>query len=107
MAAAPTLDDKARFEIELEFVQCLANPFYLNYLAQSKYLQDEAFLQYLEYLDYWRQPEYVKFLIYPSFTLNALDLLRQPQFRQDILSPDTAKKIMDDMLLSIQSPKEA
>ncbi|KAJ6257114.1 Mediator of RNA polymerase II transcription subunit [Drechslerella dactyloides] len=103
METAPTPDDKTRFEMELEFVQCLANPFYLNYLAQSKYLQDEPFLRYIEYLDYWRQPEYVKFLVYPSFTLNALDLLKQPQFRQDILSPDTAKKIMDDMLASLHT----
>jgi len=58
-------------------------------------------------LDYWRQPEYVRFLIYPSFTLNALDLLKQPQFRVDILSPDNAKKIMDDMLASMQTKKEA
>ncbi|KAK6343219.1 suppressor of hpr1 [Orbilia blumenaviensis] len=107
MAAPPTPDDKTRFEIELEFVQCLANPFYLNYLAQGKYLQDEAFLQYLEYLDYWRQPDYVKFLSYPSFTLNALDLLRQPKFRQDIMVADTANRIMDDMLVSIQSQREA
>ncbi|KAK6537713.1 suppressor of hpr1 [Orbilia ellipsospora] len=105
--AAPTPDDKTRFEIELEFVQCLANPFYLNYLGQSKYLQDESFLRYLEYLDYWRQPEYVRFLIYPSFSLNALDLLRQPQFRLDILSPDTAKRIMDDMLGSIDSKSDS
>lgn len=98
-------EDKTRFEIELEFVQCLANPFYLNYLAQSKCLQDESFLRYLEYLDYWRKPEYIKFLIYPSYTLNALDLLKQPQFRTDILSPDNAKKIMDDMGAGLQIKK--
>lgn len=39
---------------------------------------------------------------YPSFTINALDLLKQPQFRIDILSPENAKKIMDDMLSSVR-----
>lgn len=49
-----------RFERELEFVQCLANPMYLNYLAQSKVLEEEAFLEYLKYLEYWRAPEYTR-----------------------------------------------
>lgn len=48
--------------IELEFVQCLANPSYLNWLAQNKYFTDPAFVKYLAYLQYWRRPEYSRLI---------------------------------------------
>jgi hypothetical protein len=83
--------DQERGIIELEFVQCLANPHYLNCrhgrcpnspsrmslvwlmsllppslllpgLAQNKYFDDPAFVKYLDYLQYWRQPEYSKLI---------------------------------------------
>ncbi|VCW67194.1 unnamed protein product, partial [Gulo gulo] len=41
------LDDagnRLRFQLELEFVQCLANPNYLNFLAQRGYFKDKAFV---------------------------------------------------------------
>lgn len=47
----------------LQFVQCLANPLYLHELHVQKYLDDPAFLEYLKYLDYWRKPEYVRFIM--------------------------------------------
>ena len=31
-------------------------------LAQNKYLEDKAFLNYLKYLEYWRQPQYAKYI---------------------------------------------
>jgi len=31
-------------------------------LAQHGYLEDSSFVRYLEYLEYWRQPEYVRFI---------------------------------------------
>jgi hypothetical protein len=31
-------------------------------LAQNKYFDDPAFVNYLQYLGYWRQPEWAKFL---------------------------------------------
>ncbi|KAH7960987.1 hypothetical protein HPB49_025550 [Dermacentor silvarum] len=49
---------KLRFQIELEFVQCLANPNYLNFLAQRGYLKQKTFVNYLNYLQYWKKPEY-------------------------------------------------
>src|SRR4029434_3022451 len=60
-------DEQARnrFQSELEFVQCLANPNYLNFLAQRGYLRDKVFVNYLKYLIYWKEPEYAKFLKYP------------------------------------------
>lgn len=45
-----------------QFLQCLANPFYLNYLSHTKVLDDERFLNYLAYLEYFRAPEYAKLL---------------------------------------------
>lgn len=64
LPAAPPRHGRTRLEVELEFVQCLANPFYLNHLAHTKLLEDERFLNYLEYLNYFRQPEYAKLLLY-------------------------------------------
>ncbi|CAB1316388.1 unnamed protein product, partial [Coregonus sp. 'balchen'] len=51
-----------RFQSELEFIQCLANPNYLNFLAQRGYLREKPFVNYLKYLLYWKEPEYAKFL---------------------------------------------
>ena len=123
--AATGVDERTRLIVELEFVQCLANPFYLNCelpgcaaishdkcggacvrhvaqpgaalggwpgatecmpqrlgdtdcklsvaaatpssrhaagLSQNRYLEDPAFLNYLKYLEYWRQPQYAKYI---------------------------------------------
>jgi len=90
-----------RFEVELEFVQCLANPYYLNYLAQSQYFENPAFIAYLEYLEYFRRPEYTKLLSYPSYSLNALSLLKQPAFRNDIINPHVAKIMADDGIAGV------
>ena len=49
-------NQRIRFQVELEFVQCLANPHYLKFLAQSGHLKDKNFINYLEYLQYWKQP---------------------------------------------------
>ncbi|KAK9467934.1 SOH1-domain-containing protein [Lipomyces arxii] len=86
----------SRFEVELEFVQCLANPQYVNFLAQNNYFEDEHFIKYLEYLEYWRKPEFVKYLVYPN-CLHVLTLLRQPLFRQQVRHADVAQLLMDDM----------
>uniref|UniRef100_A0A914GYB0 DNA ligase n=1 Tax=Globodera rostochiensis TaxID=31243 RepID=A0A914GYB0_GLORO len=46
---------KRRFEIECEFVQALANPHYLNYLAQRGYFKEEYFVNYLNVCSFWRR----------------------------------------------------
>ncbi|KAI9833057.1 MAG: hypothetical protein M1819_003890 [Sarea resinae] len=53
-----------RFELELEFVQCLANPWYLNHLASQKLLDNSSFVAYLGYLQYFKEPKYAKYLTY-------------------------------------------
>ncbi|KAF9586212.1 hypothetical protein BGW38_008525 [Lunasporangiospora selenospora] len=78
-----------RFQIELEFVQCLANPWYLHNLAQQQYFNQEAFIRYLDYLQYFRKPEYAKFIIYPH-CLHFLTLLQHKSFRDQLAKQDTA-----------------
>jgi mediator of RNA polymerase II transcription subunit 31 len=58
----PRSQNRARFELELEFVQSLANPFYLHSLAQQGILDQPSFVRYLEYLRYWKEKEYARFL---------------------------------------------
>eukprot|EP00884_Botryococcus_braunii_P006847 jgi/Botrbrau1/16163/Bobra.0272s0001.1 len=78
--ASEVSNDRDRFLLELEFVQCLANPGYINWLAQNRYFDDSRFINYLKYLLYWKQPEYSRFIIYPH-CLFFLDLLQSKDFR--------------------------
>ncbi|KAH7135648.1 mediator of RNA polymerase II transcription subunit 31 [Dendryphion nanum] len=87
----------SRFELELEFVQCLANPAYLNYLAMQKMFDKPEFLAYLDYLQYFKEPKYAKYLFYPGPTLRTLELLQQASFRRDIASPN----LVDAMSLEV------
>eukprot|EP01018_Ginkgo_biloba_P012832 Gb_00272 [translate_table: standard] len=75
---------RQRFLLELEFVQCLANPAYINYLAQNRFFDDEAFVGYLKYLLYWQRPEYIKFIMYPHCLL-FLELLQSANFRNAMM----------------------
>ncbi|KAL2558464.1 Mediator of RNA polymerase II transcription subunit 31 [Forsythia ovata] len=79
-------DGRQRFLLELEFVQCLANPTYIHYLAQNRYFEDEAFIGYLKYLQYWQRPEYIKYIMYPH-CLFFLELLQNPNFRNAMAHP--------------------
>ncbi|KAI4629459.1 suppressor of hpr1 [Alternaria novae-zelandiae] len=90
----PGVGGYSRFELELEFVQCLANPVYLNYLAQQKTLDKPEFVAYLGYLQYFKDPKYTRFLHHPGPTLRALELLQQERFRQDILAPGLMDRLV-------------
>ncbi|KAL8981829.1 MAG: hypothetical protein Q9177_005455 [Variospora cf. flavescens] len=90
----------SRFELELEFVQCLANPYYLNHLASQKVMQDPTFIEYIRYLQYFTQPTYTRYLSYPGPSLKALQLLQQEKFRQDIMSPDIVSRLAAEFLLA-------
>lgn len=92
---------RMRFQVELEFIQCLANPNYLNFLAQRGYLKDKAFVSYLKYLQYWKRPEYAKFIKYPM-CLHFLELLQYEHFRREITSSQCAKFIDDQQILHWQ-----
>ncbi|MFS8004001.1 putative transcription regulator SOH1 family [Helianthus anomalus] len=41
-------DGRQRFLLEVEF---------------NRYFEDEAFIGYLKYLQYWQRPEYIKYII--------------------------------------------
>nr|XP_002130276.1 mediator of RNA polymerase II transcription subunit 31-like [Ciona intestinalis] len=94
-------DDSVRFQVELEFVQCLSNPNYLNFIAQRGYFKESTFVNYLEYLLYWKEPEYVKYLRYPQ-CLHMLELLQHQEFRNELVNAPCAKFIEDQMLLHWQ-----
>uniref|UniRef100_I1Q8A9 Mediator of RNA polymerase II transcription subunit 31 n=1 Tax=Oryza glaberrima TaxID=4538 RepID=I1Q8A9_ORYGL len=79
-------DARQRFLLELEFIQCLANPTYIHYLAQNRYFEDEAFIGYLKYLKYWQRPEYIKYIMYPH-CLFFLELLQNANFRNAMAHP--------------------
>lgn len=89
---------RLRWQVELEFVQCLANPNYLNFLAQRGYFKDQAFINYLKYLQYWKEPEYAKYLMYPM-CLYFLDLLQYEHFRREIVNSQCSKFIDDQAIL--------
>jgi mediator of RNA polymerase II transcription subunit 31 len=79
-------DNLKRFALELEFVQSLASPAYLHYLATQGYFQDPDFLNFLKYLKYWTRPEYAKYITYPH-CLYFLELLTDPKretFRKEL-----------------------
>lgn len=120
----PKYGGYSRFEIELEvrlpcprarlrkanpqFVQSLANPYYLNHLASQKILTQPAFVAYLAHLRYWTRPPYLKYLTYPGPTLRHLELLQQAQFRQDILSPDLVQAlVVEEMKATTEWHREA
>ena len=77
--------ERLRFQIELEFVQCLGNPNYLNFLAQRGYFKDSTFINYIKYLQYWKEPAYVKFIKYPV-CLHFLELLQHEAFRKEVVN---------------------
>uniref|UniRef100_U5EIU3 Mediator of RNA polymerase II transcription subunit 31 n=1 Tax=Corethrella appendiculata TaxID=1370023 RepID=U5EIU3_9DIPT len=89
---------KLRFQIELEFVQCLANPNYLHFLAQRGFFKESNFINYLKYLLYWKEPEYAKYLKYP-ICLYFLDLLQYEHFRREIVNAQCCKFIDDQVIL--------
>ena len=74
-SSAPSAEARARnrqrFELELEFVQALANPFYLHSLAQQGIMTQPAFTNYLSYLQYWKRKEYARFVMYVGLIVHA------------------------------------
>jgi mediator of RNA polymerase II transcription subunit 31 len=106
--------NRKRFELELEFVQALANPFYLHSLAQQGILYQPAFINYLKYLLYWKEKDYARFILWVfesslcpflasaglayllcarlSFSyphaLHHLELLQHAEFRSEIMKDE-------------------
>lgn len=102
--------NRARFELELEFVQSLANPFYLQSLAQQNILEQPAFVNFLEYLLYWKEKDYARFIQYVlcprlcnltliqgvsyPHALHHLELLQHARFRFDMKKDDYFREFL-------------
>eukprot|EP01083_Nonionella_stella_P064627 168666_1 len=80
-------DQTSRFALELEFVELLTNPYYLQYLSQERYFEDEKFVNYLKYLIYWKRPEYLQYISHPH-CLYFLELLQREEFRTKLADPE-------------------
>ena len=94
-------DDRKRFLLDLEFLQTLANPQYLNFLAQRNYFKNPAFINYLKYLLYFKEDNYIQYVRYPQ-ALYFLDLLQREQFRQELVNATYCRYIEDQQLLAWQ-----
>uniref|UniRef100_A0A915CPT8 Mediator of RNA polymerase II transcription subunit 31 n=1 Tax=Ditylenchus dipsaci TaxID=166011 RepID=A0A915CPT8_9BILA len=94
-------ESKRRFEIECEFVQALANPHYLNYLAQRGFFKEEYFVNYLKYLLYFKRPEYARTLKYPQ-CLFFLEAIQSAEFREAMALTTNARYIEDQQMLQWQ-----
>ena len=71
-----------------------------------QYFDNPAFIAYLEYLEYFRQPEYTKMLTYPSYSLKALELVKSPAFRRDIVNPFFARTLAEDGIAGLSAAME-
>ncbi|RMZ88005.1 hypothetical protein DV736_g4763, partial [Chaetothyriales sp. CBS 134916] len=106
-----------RFTLELEFVLCLSNPYYLSHLASTyphllnppststaangaPTVPDDdtpasCFARYLAYLySYWKTPQYSQYLTHPGSTLRSLELLQSEEFRKDVIRPDVIERLL-------------
>lgn len=81
------ITDNERVKSDMEFIQNLCNASYLQFLAQNKYFEDKQFLNYLNHLRYWNEPQFKRFLIFPQ-CLEILDnLLENELFRKELVFP--------------------
>jgi mediator of RNA polymerase II transcription subunit 31 len=67
-------------------------------LAHGGYLEDPAFVNYLAYLRYWKEPGYSRYLLYP-LCLYYLDLLQHPEFRLALRDYNFAATVEEQTLL--------
>ena len=56
---------KNRVQLDLEFLHFLTNPFYIKFLLQHGYFEDENFLYYLKHLEYLKDDRIFPLVRYP------------------------------------------
>jgi mediator of RNA polymerase II transcription subunit 31 len=88
----PLTPERERFLIELEFVQMLSNPSYLQFLAQNRTFESPEFIRYLNYLLYFTREPYTRYITFP-YSLVILDLLQHKEFREQLKTFDTIQFI--------------
>lgn len=64
-----------------QFVQMLSNPLYLQHLASQKLLDNEDFVAYLKYLQYFREPKYLRYLMQGYLTVTRFPCLTDHLFQ--------------------------
>lgn len=52
-----------RFQVLIQLQAYFGPQISIADLAQNRYFEDEAFIGYLKYLQYWQRPEYIKFIM--------------------------------------------
>eukprot|EP00927_Polykrikos_kofoidii_P068084 TRINITY_DN63479_c0_g1_i1.p1 TRINITY_DN63479_c0_g1~~TRINITY_DN63479_c0_g1_i1.p1 ORF type:complete len:587 (-),score=90.52 TRINITY_DN63479_c0_g1_i1:158-1918(-) len=90
-------DKSHRFVAELEFLQCLANPEYVQWLANQRLFEAPAFLKFLAYLRYWAEQPHVQHVVYPQ-GLRMLEMLMCPEFRARVHRLDARTVLTKQML---------
>ncbi|KAF5153520.1 SOH1 family protein [Theileria parva strain Muguga] len=85
-------EDNLRFGVELDFVQCLSDIYYLKHLFDKGYFNDENFRAYILYLQYWRTGHYIKFVEY-AYCLKILELLLDKDFVNSLSSDLTVEAL--------------
>ncbi|KAG0148274.1 hypothetical protein CROQUDRAFT_655199 [Cronartium quercuum f. sp. fusiforme G11] len=90
--------NQVRFEEDLEFVQSLANPHFVQELTLKGILASEPMINYLNYLKYFHEPRYAIFIRYPNCLL-ILDLLtKSEKFRTMMESQESSQFLSDKFI---------
>ncbi|OIV99108.1 hypothetical protein TanjilG_32367 [Lupinus angustifolius] len=75
----------------LHLIYFILTEYGMHYLAQNRYFEDEGFIEYLKYLQYWQRPEYIKFIMYPH-SLYFLELLQNANFCNAMAHPNNKEQ---------------
>lgn len=89
-------NNSIRFTLELEFIELLSNPYYVQYLVQSQYnyMTDQRFVTYLQYLLYWTTPQYIHYISH-TYSLYMLTQLQSSEYRDLLCNTNTNNKLID------------
>ena len=85
-----------RLQYDYDFIQGLVSSDYIKYLSRKGYLRDQAFLNYLRYLRYWKQPEFSKLLQW-SQCIDILDMLLQQEIRTELEQNEDFANFLNDL----------
>ena len=64
---------------DMEFIQLLSNPKYIEFLIAHKFFENQNFIYYLKYLDYIRRSSLIHLIKYP-ICLKMLNNIQDPNF---------------------------
>ena len=78
-------NNTVRFTLELEFIELLSNPHYIQYLVQQQYIQQPHFITYIKYLQYWTTPYYIHYIQH-IYSLYMLEQLQSAEYRSNLQS---------------------